>query len=109
LRIADFADKQPLAQRLMAFVAAWHAHAHPVQWSTKSVTKVMANVKTRWRKPHDFHPLCMGTRTKRCRCFRSSHGASPIFPHTAALGTSLGIRLFAEGDFLWSIKECWPR
>ena len=42
LRIADFADKKHLAQRLMAFVAEWNAHAHPFQWSTKSVAKVMA-------------------------------------------------------------------
>lgn len=42
LRIADFADKQHLAQRLMAFVAEWNAQAHPFQWSTKSVAKVMA-------------------------------------------------------------------
>jgi hypothetical protein len=42
LRMADFADTQPLSQRLMAFVAAWNAHAHPLQWSTKSVAKVMA-------------------------------------------------------------------
>ena len=42
LRIADFADKQHLAERLMAFVAEWNAHAHPFQWSTKSLAKVMA-------------------------------------------------------------------
>jgi hypothetical protein len=42
LRIADFADKKHLAERLMAFVAEWNAHAHPFQWSTKSVAKVMA-------------------------------------------------------------------
>jgi transposase len=42
LRIADFADKKHLAQRLMAFVAEWNAHAHPFQWATKSVAKVMA-------------------------------------------------------------------
>ena len=42
LRIADFADKPHLAQRLMAFVAEWNAHPHPFQWSTKSVAKVMA-------------------------------------------------------------------
>ena len=42
VRMADFADQQPLAQRLMAFVAAWNAHAHPLQWSTKSVAKVLA-------------------------------------------------------------------
>jgi hypothetical protein len=59
----------------------------------------MANVKTRWLKPHDFHPLWMGTRTKRCRCSRSSHGTSPIFPHTAALGTSLGVRPLCRRSF----------
>ena len=42
LRIADCADKKPLAQRLMAFVAEWNDHAHPFQWSTTSVAKVMA-------------------------------------------------------------------
>jgi transposase len=42
LRIADFADKPHLAQRLMAFVAEWNEHAHPFPWSTKSVAKVMA-------------------------------------------------------------------
>jgi transposase len=42
LRIADFADKAALAERLMAFVAEWNAHAHPFNWSTKSVAKVMA-------------------------------------------------------------------
>jgi hypothetical protein len=42
LRIADFVDKQHLAERLMAFVAEWNAPAHPFQWSTKSVAKVMA-------------------------------------------------------------------
>ena len=42
LRIADFADKKHLAQRLMACVAEWNEHAHPFQWSTKSVAKVMA-------------------------------------------------------------------
>jgi hypothetical protein len=42
LRITDLADKQHLAQRLMAFVAEWNAHAQPFQWSTKSVATVMA-------------------------------------------------------------------
>jgi hypothetical protein len=39
---ADFADKKPLAERLLAFVAAWNEHAHPLRWSTKSMAKVMA-------------------------------------------------------------------
>ena len=42
LRMADFANKAPLAERLMACVAAWNAQAHPFQWSTQSVAKVMA-------------------------------------------------------------------
>jgi DDE superfamily endonuclease/Homeodomain-like domain len=46
LRIADFADTPHLAQRLMAFVAEWNAHAHPFQWSTKSVAKVMAKCES---------------------------------------------------------------
>ena len=50
LRIADFADKQPLAERLMAFVAEWNEHAHPFQWSTKSVAKVMAKCESTMAK-----------------------------------------------------------
>jgi transposase len=50
LRIADFADKQHLAERLMAFVAEWNEHAHPFQWSTKSVAKVMAKCESAMAK-----------------------------------------------------------
>ena len=46
VRIADFTDKKPLSQRLMAFVAQWNEHAHPVQGSTKSVAKVMAKCES---------------------------------------------------------------
>ncbi len=42
LAIADFADKAALAERLMAFIAQWNQHAHPFNWTTKSVAKVMA-------------------------------------------------------------------
>jgi len=42
LRIADFADLTHLATRLLAFVAEWNQHAHPFNWSSKSVAKVMA-------------------------------------------------------------------
>lgn len=42
LQMADFVDKQPRAERWMAFVTEWNARAHPFQWSTKSVAKVMA-------------------------------------------------------------------
>jgi hypothetical protein len=36
-----------LAERLLAFVAEWNAHAHPFQWATKSVAKVMAKCEIR--------------------------------------------------------------
>jgi transposase len=42
LRIADFADKAALAERLQAFIAEWDQVAHPFKWSTKSAAKVMA-------------------------------------------------------------------
>ncbi len=42
LGIADFADKAALSERLMGFVSHCNEHAHPFNWSTKSVTKVMA-------------------------------------------------------------------
>ena len=47
LRIADFADLAALEERLMAFVAQWNHHAHPFNWSTKSVAKVMAQCEGR--------------------------------------------------------------
>jgi len=42
LAIADFTDKAALSERLLAFVSHWNEHAHPFNWSTKSVAKVMA-------------------------------------------------------------------
>jgi hypothetical protein len=45
LRIADFADKAALAERLQAFITEWNQVAHPFKWSTKSVAKVMAKCK----------------------------------------------------------------
>ena len=42
LRIADFADKAALAERLAAFIDEWNRVAHPLNWSTKSVAKIMA-------------------------------------------------------------------
>lgn len=47
LRIADFADLAALEERLMAFMAEWNQHAHPFNWSTKSVAKVMAQCEGR--------------------------------------------------------------
>jgi transposase len=42
LAIADFADKAALSERLLVFVSHWNQYAHPFNWSTKSVAKVMA-------------------------------------------------------------------
>ncbi len=42
LRIATFADKEVLAERLQAFIAEWNAIAHPFNWTRASVAKVMA-------------------------------------------------------------------
>ena len=42
LRIADFADKAALAERLQAYITEWNQVAHPFNWTTKSVAKVMA-------------------------------------------------------------------
>jgi transposase len=42
LRIVDFASKGHLAERLMAFISEWNDIAHPFNWTSKSVAKVMA-------------------------------------------------------------------
>src|SRR4029079_9802395 len=42
LAIADFADKAHLAERLHTFVNEGNEHAHPFNWTRKSVTKIMA-------------------------------------------------------------------
>jgi hypothetical protein len=42
LRIADFESKEHLQAKLSQCICAWHQHAHPFNWSTKSVAKVMA-------------------------------------------------------------------
>jgi hypothetical protein len=46
LRIADFASKDDLAERLMAFIREWNEMAHPFNWTSKSVAKVMAKCQT---------------------------------------------------------------
>jgi transposase len=42
LRIVDFASKADLQAKLMQFIAEWNEVAHPVNWTTTSVAKVMA-------------------------------------------------------------------
>lgn len=46
LRFADFADLATLQERLLAFVREWNQRAHPFNWSTQSVAKVMAQCDT---------------------------------------------------------------
>ena len=48
LQIANFQDKQVLAERLQAFIAEWNTHAHPFNWTTKSVAKVMAKCELKF-------------------------------------------------------------
>jgi DDE superfamily endonuclease len=42
LRIVDFDSKDHLRQKIEQFIQEWNQHAHPFNWSTKSVAKVMA-------------------------------------------------------------------
>ncbi len=42
LRISDFSSLDYLAERIMVFVEEWNTQAHPFNWSTQSVAKVMA-------------------------------------------------------------------
>jgi transposase len=42
LRIVDFESKDHLHAKLDQFIQAWNQHAHPFNWSTTSVAKVMA-------------------------------------------------------------------
>jgi transposase len=42
LRIADFTSKDHLRAKLDQFICEWNQQAHPFNWSTKSVAKVMA-------------------------------------------------------------------
>jgi transposase len=51
LRIADFADKDRLAERLMAFISEWNEIAHPFNWTAKSVATVMAKCQIEDAKP----------------------------------------------------------
>jgi transposase len=51
LRIADFPSKAQLAERLIAFISQWNEMAHPFQWTSKSVAKVMAKCRVEDAKP----------------------------------------------------------
>ncbi|HMB04386.1 MAG TPA: IS630 family transposase [Isosphaeraceae bacterium] len=51
LRIADFADKERLAERLMAVIGEWNEVAHPFNWTSKSVAKIMAKCRIEDAEP----------------------------------------------------------
>jgi len=51
LRIADFADKEHLAERLMSFISEWNEVALPFNWTSKSVAKIMAKCQIEDAKP----------------------------------------------------------
>lgn len=51
LRIADFPSKEHLAERLMAFISEWNVIAHPFNWPSKSMTKVMAKCQREETEP----------------------------------------------------------
>jgi DDE superfamily endonuclease len=42
LRIVDFESRDRLRAKIAQFIQEWNQHAHPFNWSTKSVAKVMA-------------------------------------------------------------------
>lgn len=42
-RIVDFESKDDLRAKIEQFIAQWNEHAHPFNWSTKSVAKIMAD------------------------------------------------------------------
>ena len=45
LRIANFASKADLRNKLMAFIAEYNQHAHPFKWTPQSVAKVIAKIE----------------------------------------------------------------
>jgi transposase len=48
-RLIDFASKEDLAKKIMQFIDEWNEHAHPFNWTTKSVAKVMAKAPKEMR------------------------------------------------------------
>ena len=57
LWIADFADKSALAERLQAYIREWNQVAHPFNWSTKSVAKIMAKCRVTEVPSEDKQPV----------------------------------------------------
>jgi transposase len=42
-RIVDFSSKSDLAAKITQFITEWNQRAHPFNWTTKSVAKIMAD------------------------------------------------------------------
>jgi len=42
-RFADFSSKEEMDKAITQFISEWNKHAHPFNWSTKSVAKIMAD------------------------------------------------------------------
>ena len=42
-RLVDFASKADMAAKIDLFIREWNDHAHPFNWTTKSVAKVIAD------------------------------------------------------------------
>ena len=57
LRIADFADKSALAERLQASIREWNQVAHPFNWRPKAVAKIMAKCRVTEVPSEDKQPV----------------------------------------------------
>ena len=58
LRFSDFADTATLKERLLTFVVEWDRDPHPFNWSTQSVSKVMAKCHCPSSQTRIHPPLC---------------------------------------------------
>lgn len=57
LAIVDFASKAALAEKFQQYVAQWNERAHPFNWTSKSVAKVMAKCQLDSGAPVGTRPL----------------------------------------------------
>ena len=48
-RFADFDSKADLQEKIDLFIVQWNQQAHPFNWSSKSVAKVMAKAPIHWK------------------------------------------------------------
>lgn len=45
LRLANYPDQKALAEAIEAYIERWNRNAHPFNWQTSSITRVMAGVQ----------------------------------------------------------------